>query len=379
MMQTLVYTIDVLLQDVGEHHNIEALALLSSRELWFIPLVNPDGYVKNEKLRPWALANPGRRKNTNSHTCSSETDQGVDLNRNYDVCYTEDKTGSSDDPCAEDFRGIRPFSEPETLAIKLLVERNKYRVALNYHSFGRYFNLPFACKDLRYPPEKEASAFQTIVEEMVRYNHFGFGRSWEQSNLYSVNGETSDWMWKAHGIYSMSPEVGPGFEATNGFWPEAESVIPLSAELHYSNLVAARISGSLFSVKMQSVLFNRKNILELNMQLANTGLGPFNASQLDTYLVHVVASMDWKGLASKSSETRTFQTKRLGNMVGPLSMKINNLVLPFVETNVSSQELYVMIKETWSCQLFRVCTILLFDYVQHKPKTFFLCSAWHKV
>nr|CCA17749.1 conserved hypothetical protein [Albugo laibachii Nc14] len=364
--EALVYTIDVLLQDVDKHRNIEALALLSSRELWFIPLVNPDGYVKNARYRPWEGSHSGYRKNTNPHMCPSKEEQGVDLNRNYDVCYTEDTVGSSTDPCQEDFRGTRPFSEPETIAIKLLVERNKYQTALHYHAFGRYFNLPFACKDLRKPPEKQAIVFESMAREMVRYNQFGFGRSWEESNLYSVNGETSDWMWNVHGIYSMSPEVGPLFEVENGFWPPAEDVIPLSAELHYSNLYAARVSGNVFSVSMQNVVsktVDKRNFLELVIQLTNAGLGQSNASRVDTSPIHVVASMDWQGLANKSSETRTFQANLLGNIVDPLTLNIHNIVLPFADTNMSSQALYVMIKESLSCQLFRISLGLKSDQV----------------
>lgn len=51
--------------------------------------------------------------------------QGVDLNRNYGYKFgsTYDK-GSSSDPCGEDYRGPYAFSEPETQAIRNLVEAN---------------------------------------------------------------------------------------------------------------------------------------------------------------------------------------------------------------------------------------------------------------
>ena len=39
---------------------------------------------------------------------------GVDLNRNYGYKFGVTETGSSRDPCAEDYRGPYAFSEPET-------------------------------------------------------------------------------------------------------------------------------------------------------------------------------------------------------------------------------------------------------------------------
>lgn len=55
--------------------------------------------------------------------CSkSDEDVGVDLNRNYDFAFGVDNTGSSPDPCAEDFRGRHAFSEPATIQIRNFIE-----------------------------------------------------------------------------------------------------------------------------------------------------------------------------------------------------------------------------------------------------------------
>jgi hypothetical protein len=107
--------------------------LLFSRQLWFILVVNPDGYVYNEHdIRSWTKVKngtrdkhhdteeeddnedkdneddtkvdidfSGQRKNRRPSTCSSLKDSGVDLNRNYDICFARDATGSSMDVCAE--------------------------------------------------------------------------------------------------------------------------------------------------------------------------------------------------------------------------------------------------------------------------------------
>lgn len=64
-------------------------------------------------------------------------DYGVDLNRNYDYCWDCNEDGSSSKPCAEDYRGTAPFSEPETQAIKGFVEKyqNSLKVVVNIHAY----------------------------------------------------------------------------------------------------------------------------------------------------------------------------------------------------------------------------------------------------
>ena len=51
--------------------------------------------------------------------------------------------GSQSDPCDEIYRGERPFSEPETQAIKNLVENSKIFGALNFHTYGDLWISPY--------------------------------------------------------------------------------------------------------------------------------------------------------------------------------------------------------------------------------------------
>lgn len=70
-------------------------------------------------------------------------DTGVDLNRNYDFKFGFDEEGSVNDPCDEIYRGQYAFSEPETRAIKDLVENNNIQAAMNFHSWGNLWITPF--------------------------------------------------------------------------------------------------------------------------------------------------------------------------------------------------------------------------------------------
>ncbi|ETV95473.1 hypothetical protein, variant 1 [Aphanomyces invadans] len=254
-MMNLVFFIDHLILGL-RGHDPSITALLWSRQLWFVLVVNPDGYAYNEANMPKDPDETfsGQRKNRHKSTCSETADVGVDLNRNYDVCFSQDAVGSSDEACAEDYRGPAPFSEPETRAIRDFVDRHNFSTAFNYHSFGQYFNIPFACQPKGVPPPFATSVYNALAADMTSRNRFKFGQSWKESNLYSVNGETSDWMWQAHGIFAISPETGPSFDVDNfhGFWPSDPLVIhDICNELVHSNYVLAKWAGPQYALIMQ--------------------------------------------------------------------------------------------------------------------------------
>ena len=73
---------------------------------------------------------------------------GVDLSRNYDYMWGADDNGSSPDICSDTYRGPEAFSEPETKAMRDFTSRFKnIKLALNLHSFGNNFNVPYNFDD----------------------------------------------------------------------------------------------------------------------------------------------------------------------------------------------------------------------------------------
>ena len=88
--------------------------LLKTRELWFVPVVNPDGYdytFTSKATRLW-------RKNLRDVNGDGAitTGDGVDTNRNWPEKWSYDHEGASDDPTTETYRGSGPASEPEVSA-----------------------------------------------------------------------------------------------------------------------------------------------------------------------------------------------------------------------------------------------------------------------
>jgi len=242
-MMTLVYFIHYLLSGLDYRsldHGI--LNLLSNRQLWFVPLVNPDGYVWNLHAK---AGNLWQRKNR-SPTCAREDwHTGVDLNRNYPVCFDKPGQGSSTKGCDEDYRGPHPFSEPETIAIRDFVASNNFTIAFNFHSFGHLMLLPYSCDTEHVESEVNEKYFWFYAYQLVYHSKYTVGRSYDKTiKLYPVNGDAADWMFKEHKIFAVSPEVGG-----NKFWVPEKDVVPLSKENTPMCHFGALASGPLLQIK----------------------------------------------------------------------------------------------------------------------------------
>ena len=108
--------------------NPEIQSIVDNTELYFVPVVNPDGYLYNEKTNPngGGFWRKNRRNNGNGTF-------GVDNNRNYEFFIDGNPNngmwggeGSSGNPDSQVYRGSSPFSEVENLAIKWFVEQHNF-------------------------------------------------------------------------------------------------------------------------------------------------------------------------------------------------------------------------------------------------------------
>ena len=256
-----------------ENYNIddEATALLNNREMWFIPMVNPDGLVYNQEIN---LNGGGMQRKNHRNTCSSNDDQydwdGIDLNRNYSYQWAFDDEGSSPDPCSQTYRGSAPFSEPETQIIRDFVEDHDFPIVLNYHSYGNLLIHPLGYIAGLLPPEPDLSIFREFGDEMTMYNNYLMGTGIETVG-YTVNGEACDWMYGEHGIYAYTPEIGMW---SDGFWPPSDRILPLAEENLHPNKFVAWAVGSKYKVNMvfEEDFFIQGESYEFNYYVKNQGL-----------------------------------------------------------------------------------------------------------
>ncbi len=235
----------------------EVKYLMENVELYFIPCVNPDGYVYNETTNPQGggFWRKNRKVNENSDAI------GVDLNRNYGFNWGIDDTGSSIDLFNDTYRGEAPFSEPETQAVRDFCVQHQFKIALNYHAFSNLLIIPWGFDNTLTPDD---ASYRALGNKMTEQNNYLIGTGLETVG-YLVNGDSDDWMYGEQTIkpkiLSMTPEVGPG---SFGFWPPASAIDGLNKENLWQNISAA------------GLLKAYGEVVDLNPSRLETGQGTLN-------------------------------------------------------------------------------------------------------
>ena len=262
-MMTVMYYMYYLLENYGT--DPEVTYLVNNRELYFQPVVNPDGYEYNYTTNP----NGGGQWRKN-RKLNSDASRGVDLNRNFGYQWGYNNSGSSPTPSSETYRGTAPFSEPETQAMRDFVNTKNFKTALNYHTYSNLLLYPWGYETIQTP---DNATFVEYSNDMVAYN--GYENGQPPVILYDVNGATDDWMYGEQiskpKILSMTPEVG-----STGFWPTQAEIFPLAIENLKPNLYYTWVAGesvSLVNPNFSQQYFNPGDNVELIIpQLRNKGL-----------------------------------------------------------------------------------------------------------
>lgn len=232
-LSQLIYYMWYLLENYSTDTQIQAL--VDNTEMYFVPCLNPDGYMYNQLIEPngGGMWRKNRRDNLDGEF-------GVDLNRNYDYFWGFDDTGSAPNTDGETYRGTGPFSEPETQAISNFSIARDFKFALNYHTYGNHLVQPYG-----YLPDlmpEDSTAYSIYGNSIAKENHYHVGTP-NQTVNYVTNGSSDDWMYGEQStkakIYAWTPEVGFG---TDGFWPAPNRIIPLANDNIYANLMLPKLA-----------------------------------------------------------------------------------------------------------------------------------------
>ena len=184
--------------------------LTAERDVWVVPVVNPDGYQYT--FTGDRLWRKNRRPGANGGAV------GVDLNRNHSERWGYDDAGSSGTPTSEVYRGPAPASEPETQAVERFHAEHPPVVAVSYHTFTGLLLYPpgFAAgllpgdlgvfRALAGTPARPAVLDRVPGSPRDRYHP---APSW---NLYPTNGDYTDFAYARHGTVAFTPELTSGFE-----------------------------------------------------------------------------------------------------------------------------------------------------------------------
>jgi len=257
--------------ELTERYNSDPVLtyLVNQRELWFVPVINPDGYVYNELISP---NGGGMHRKNRRPGCSSSP--GIDLNRNWGFQWGYDDIGSSPDSCSNTFRGDAPFSEPETQVIRDFVQAHEFQTIFNYHSYGNLLIRPFGYDPTVALPEPDGTFYQELGDDLTADNHYLFGTG-DETVGYSVNGDAVDYMYGELGIINFTPEVGAWAEG--GFWPPTEMIFELAEENMSMNTHLAGVAGRWIRLEKFELLrdgpMEMGDIFSSELLVRNKGLG----------------------------------------------------------------------------------------------------------
>ena len=261
-LSQLIFYMWYLLENYDVDNEIKSI--VDNTELFFVPVINPDGYLYNEKTDPngggfWRK----NRKNGN----------GVDNNRNYDYYINGDPAdgiwggeGASNDPNNQTYHGTAPFSEVENQAIKWFCEQHDFVMALNNHSYGELLLYPYGYANDVPTPENEL--FEIVSEVLVSQNGYDNILS---SGLYPAAGDSDDFMYGTIGthdkIYAMTPEIGPEF------WPPSSQIEGIAKSMMYLNITSAKMVNNYADLIDTSPLFvGNEVIIDQTFDIKRLGL-----------------------------------------------------------------------------------------------------------
>lgn len=214
--------------------NPEIKYLLDNTQMYFVPCLNPDGYIYNQTTHP----NGGGMWRKNRRFLA-DASYGVDLNRNYGYNWGYNSAGSSGNFSSNTYRGDSAFSEPETRGMKAFCEAEQFEIVLNYHSYGNLLIYPWGYEKSLFTPD--SALFLEMSRVMTAHNAFIYGTG-DQTVGYVTNGDSDDWMYGEQTtkpkILSWTPELG---SAKYGFWPPSDQIIPIAQSSVNQNLKAAHM------------------------------------------------------------------------------------------------------------------------------------------
>jgi hypothetical protein len=192
-VEVCYYMIDHLLANYGVDPDITWL--VDEREIWIIPMLNPDGYEN------------GSRYNGN----------GTDLNRNY-ICPCGCNAGSA-------------MSEPETQAMAAFDIGRNAVTSLTFHSGALYVNYLW---DYTYTATPDEAMLITISNGYSSYTGLPVtnGADW-----YIAHGTCQDW------CYDQRGEIDTTIEVSMTKDPPESSIDPIVEDNIPAMLYQARMSG----------------------------------------------------------------------------------------------------------------------------------------
>jgi len=220
--------------NVNESFTKRIKNIVNNSELFFIPMVNPDGCEANT------------RKNGRINKCifGKSLFAGVDICRNFDYLWEdadehpfryiliprtlEDikfiitqknfylfERGVIRYPALDFgsthgfgfYRGPYAFSEPESSSIKKFFENHSITIWLDYHIFGEEIRPPKCWSD----NGEDSITFYSIAENISKFNGY---KIFEEPKCLNISGRPYEWAYKNYNIFNFIIELCPSMDSS---------------------------------------------------------------------------------------------------------------------------------------------------------------------
>lgn len=213
-----LYLIELLTDDYSSDSRIKAI--VDSREIWIVPMLNPDGAEFDMSGGHW------HNWRKNRQPIPGSTEVGIDLNRNWGYHWGGGSGHGTDgaiNPASDYYRGWGPEVAPEVQAYeafeasRVVNGRQQIRASIGFHSAAHQVLWPYSYTKTDVPPDMSAddhAAFVALGQQVAALNGY---KPQQGSDLYPVYGDQDDWAYHTYRIFGYTIEMKKG--AAKRYYP----------------------------------------------------------------------------------------------------------------------------------------------------------------
>lgn len=276
-----MYLINYLLKNYGKNRTINEY--VNTEEIWFVPMLNPDGHVYVEMGNDWRK----NRRPIDKDNDGRIDGIGVDLNRNYGFKFGVD-SATSDNPQSEVYHGPYPFSENETKFLSQFALQKKFKAIISYHSYSELILYPWGYTSSPCPDDTK---FRKYANDMASLNGY---TPMQASSLYVAHGTEVDWFYNNVSAFSFV------FELDKSFSPPANQIPKTCAKNREASFYLLKhFKGGIHDVGIWKIISPLNNSLLDVEKECNISVEVMNYGNFEEY-VNVIAEI--KGLEGKHNE-----------------------------------------------------------------------------
>jgi len=219
---------------------------VDNAEIWFVPILNPDGYEYARTQNSYWRKNrnpydgKGAEANFEGNIAGVEKKNGpvgVDLNRNFDdgnpvhaEMYrpkgdtpgsTYDDEGASDDPSDDTYRGKSGASEKEIQAVlNLDLGHKNIKGVIDFHTYGNMMLYPWGHS---YDQPENVDTYKNLGQKMNAAMGNSF-RLMQSSELYPSSGSSEN-------VHHANKRLTYTLEVGRSFYPDPKEIEPTCKKL----------------------------------------------------------------------------------------------------------------------------------------------------